>query len=91
MVRAARPWPGGSTPALTPTATTDLLWRRADRKGGGGDAGPPFQRRESSLRGEQMIERTFDSPCAANGGKAWDHSALVRALEGLANHEIGQK
>lgn len=29
--------------------------------------------------------------CAAHGGKAWDHSALVRALEGLANHEIGQK
>jgi len=29
--------------------------------------------------------------CAAHGGKAWDHSALVRALEGLANHEIGGK
>jgi 2-hydroxy-3-oxopropionate reductase len=26
--------------------------------------------------------------CAARGGKAWDHSALVRALEVLANHEI---
>jgi len=31
------------------------------------------------------------SVCAANGGKAWDHSAMVRALEILANHEIGQK
>ena len=27
--------------------------------------------------------------CAAHGGAAWDHSALVRALEILANHEIG--
>src|SRR5438874_12758808 len=29
--------------------------------------------------------------CAAHGGKAWDHSAMVRALELLANHEIGAK
>jgi 2-hydroxy-3-oxopropionate reductase len=29
--------------------------------------------------------------CAANGGAAWDHSGLVRALENLANFEIGQK
>ena len=28
--------------------------------------------------------------CAAHGGKAWDHSGIVRALEKLANHEIGQ-
>ncbi|MDN7183390.1 2-hydroxy-3-oxopropionate reductase [Caballeronia sp. SEWSISQ10-4 2] len=28
--------------------------------------------------------------CAAHGGKAWDHSGMVRALEYLANHEIGQ-
>ena len=27
--------------------------------------------------------------CAAHGGKAWDHSAMVRALELMANHEIG--
>lgn len=27
--------------------------------------------------------------CAAHGGKAWDHSALVRALEIMANYEIG--
>ncbi|MGN6260891.1 MAG: 2-hydroxy-3-oxopropionate reductase [Ralstonia sp.] len=26
--------------------------------------------------------------CAANGGKAWDHSAMVRALELMANHTI---
>jgi len=29
--------------------------------------------------------------CAAHGGAAWDHSAMVRALEGLANFEIGRK
>jgi 2-hydroxy-3-oxopropionate reductase len=29
--------------------------------------------------------------CAAHGGKAWDHSAMVRALENLANFEIGQQ
>jgi 2-hydroxy-3-oxopropionate reductase len=29
--------------------------------------------------------------CAAHGGKAWDHSAMVRALEKMANFEIGQE
>jgi 2-hydroxy-3-oxopropionate reductase len=29
--------------------------------------------------------------CAAHGGSAWDHSAMVRALELLADHEIGGK
>jgi 2-hydroxy-3-oxopropionate reductase len=29
--------------------------------------------------------------CAAHGGRAWDHSAMVRALEKLANFEIGQQ
>jgi 2-hydroxy-3-oxopropionate reductase len=29
--------------------------------------------------------------CAAHGGKDWDHSALVRALELLADHEISVK
>ena len=27
--------------------------------------------------------------CLAHGGRAWDHSAMVRALEWLAQHEIG--
>jgi 2-hydroxy-3-oxopropionate reductase len=31
------------------------------------------------------------SACAANGGAAWDHSALVRSLEIMANFEIGQQ
>ena len=29
--------------------------------------------------------------CAAHGGKAWDHSAMVRALEIMANHEVAKK
>jgi 2-hydroxy-3-oxopropionate reductase len=29
--------------------------------------------------------------CAAHGGAKWDHSALVRALETMANHELGQR
>ena len=29
--------------------------------------------------------------CVAHGGVAWDHAAMVRALETLANFEIGQK
>ncbi len=29
--------------------------------------------------------------CTAHGGKSWDHSGMVRALEIMANHEIGQK
>lgn len=28
--------------------------------------------------------------CAAHGGASWDHSAMVRALEKMANFEIGQ-
>jgi 2-hydroxy-3-oxopropionate reductase len=27
--------------------------------------------------------------CAASGGAGWDHSAMVRALELMANHEVG--
>ncbi|MBU3590120.1 2-hydroxy-3-oxopropionate reductase [Polynucleobacter sp. 80A-SIGWE] len=29
--------------------------------------------------------------CSAHGGKAWDHSAMVKALEKMSNFEIGQK
>ena len=31
------------------------------------------------------------SACVANGGAAWDHSGMVRALEKLNNFEIGDK
>ena len=29
--------------------------------------------------------------CVAHGGAAWDHSGMVRALEKMANFEVGQK
>ena len=42
-----------------------------------------------SLPNTANAQELFNS-CAAHGGKAWDHSAMVRALEQLANFEIGQ-
>jgi 2-hydroxy-3-oxopropionate reductase len=37
------------------------------------------------------ITQQLMNACAARGGGGWDHSATVRALEQLANFEIGQK
>ena len=42
-----------------------------------------------SLPNTAMAQELFNS-CAAHGGQAWDHSAMVKALEKLANFEIGQ-
>ncbi len=42
-----------------------------------------------SLPNTATCQALFNA-CVAHGGKAWDHSAMVRALEVLANHEIGQ-
>jgi 2-hydroxy-3-oxopropionate reductase len=41
-----------------------------------------------SLPNTATAQELFNA-CAAHGGKGWDHSALVRALELLADHEIG--
>jgi 2-hydroxy-3-oxopropionate reductase len=41
-----------------------------------------------SLPNTATAQELFNA-CAAHGGKAWDHSALVRALEIMANFEIG--
>jgi 2-hydroxy-3-oxopropionate reductase len=43
-----------------------------------------------SLPNTATAQELFNA-CAAHGGKAWDHSAMVRALEKLADFEIGQK
>ena len=40
-----------------------------------------------SLPNTATAQELFKS-CAAHGGSGWDHSALVRALEILANHEV---
>ncbi len=43
-----------------------------------------------SLPNTATCQELFNS-CAAHGGSAWDHSGMVRALEMMANFEIGQK
>ncbi|KJC56546.1 tartronate semialdehyde reductase [Bradyrhizobium sp. LTSPM299] len=40
-----------------------------------------------SLPGTALAQQLFSS-CTAHGGEAWDHSALVRALEMMADHAI---
>lgn len=42
-----------------------------------------------SLPSTAVAQELFNA-CVAHGGAAWDHSGMVRALEILANHEIGQ-
>jgi 3-hydroxyisobutyrate dehydrogenase-like beta-hydroxyacid dehydrogenase len=41
-----------------------------------------------SLPNTATCQELFNA-CAANGGAAWDHSGMVRALEMLANFQIG--
>ncbi|MEQ5820405.1 2-hydroxy-3-oxopropionate reductase [Halomonas sp. SCS19] len=42
-----------------------------------------------ALPGTANAQQLFQS-CAALGGSDWDHAGIVRALEALADHEIGQ-
>ncbi len=41
-----------------------------------------------SLPNTATCQELFNA-CASHGGAGWDHSAIVRALELMANHEIG--
>lgn len=43
-----------------------------------------------SLPNTATAQELFNA-CVAHGGKAWDHSAMIRALEKMANFEIGQQ
>ena len=43
-----------------------------------------------SLPNTATAQELFNS-CAAHGGAAWDHSGMVKALELMADFEIGQK
>ena len=43
-----------------------------------------------ALPNTAMAQELFNS-CVAHGGKAWDHSGMVRALEKMSNFEIGQQ
>ena len=40
-----------------------------------------------SLPNTASTQQLFNA-CLAQGGKAWDHSAMVRALELLAQHQV---
>ncbi len=42
-----------------------------------------------SLPNTAMAQQLFNS-CVTQGGAAWDHSAMVKALEQLANFQIGE-
>ena len=42
-----------------------------------------------SLPNTATAQELFNS-CVASGGAKWDHSALVRALEKMANHEVAK-
>lgn len=41
-----------------------------------------------ALPGTANAQQLFQA-CTAQGGDDWDHAGMVRALEALANHEIG--
>jgi 2-hydroxy-3-oxopropionate reductase len=42
-----------------------------------------------ALPSTALAQQLF-SACVARGGEAWDHSAMVKALELLADHELGE-
>jgi len=42
-----------------------------------------------SLPNTATAQELFNA-CSANGGAKWDHSAMVRALEKMANHEVAK-
>ncbi|KRR18979.1 2-hydroxy-3-oxopropionate reductase [Bradyrhizobium lablabi] len=42
-----------------------------------------------ALPSTAVAQQLFSS-CAAHGGKAWDHSGMVRALEMMASHEVAK-
>jgi 2-hydroxy-3-oxopropionate reductase len=43
-----------------------------------------------SLPNTSTAQELFNS-CAAHGGRAWDHSAMVRALEMMADFQVGRQ
>jgi len=42
-----------------------------------------------SLPSTALAQQLFSS-CTAHGGKAWDHSGMVRALEMMADHQVAK-
>ena len=69
----------------------DLMGKNVTRVGGNGDGQTCKVANQIivALPNTATAQELFNS-CAAHGGAKWDHSAMVRALEIMANHEIGQ-
>jgi 2-hydroxy-3-oxopropionate reductase len=42
-----------------------------------------------ALPNTATAQELFNS-CSANGGAKWDHSAMVKALERMANHDVAK-
>jgi 2-hydroxy-3-oxopropionate reductase len=42
-----------------------------------------------SLPNTAIAQELFNA-CVADGGAKWDHSAMVRALEKMANHDVAK-
>ena len=42
-----------------------------------------------ALPNTATAQQLFNS-CSANGGAKWDHSAMVKALEKMANHDVAK-
>jgi len=51
---------------------------------------PAFESMDLAPASAPALGVALPNTAMAHGGRAWDHSAMVRALEKLANFEIGQ-
>ena len=61
----------------------------ADPTPGGGTASAIAGAMGVSLPNTATTQELMNS-CTANGGAKWDHSALVKALERVENHEVAK-
>jgi 3-hydroxyisobutyrate dehydrogenase-like beta-hydroxyacid dehydrogenase len=82
--------------SISPLATKDFAKRvndlgcqYLDAPVSGGEVGAKAGSLTVSLPNTATAQQLFNA-CAAHGGAKWDHSALVRSLEIMANHEIGR-
>lgn len=71
----------------------ELMGRNITLLGGNGDGqtAKVANRTIVAPKVEAVAEALLFDACAAHGGKAWDHSALVRAPEKRANVEISRQ
>ena len=81
--------PGGARRAHDQAHLRSGLPHRAAPKGPQSRAAGRARQIGVSLPNTATAQELFNA-CAAHGGSAWDHSAMVRALEIMANHEVGR-